>query len=104
MRVYYNRDADVDLIKSKTIVVIGAPVDNKTIHRGARWITVIVGGLIALMARKIHARHAAEGLARLNDHVLRDIGLTRAEVIHTVLFDSLPDAGRLQLPEAGKEP
>jgi hypothetical protein len=83
---------------------IGAPADSETVHRGAGWITVIAGGLAALMARKTQARHVAEALGRLNDHVLQDIGLSRAEVLHTVLFESVADAGQSQLSEASEEP
>ncbi|MGK9170118.1 DUF1127 domain-containing protein [Inquilinus limosus] len=81
---------------------IGAPADGKTVHRGTGWITAIAIRLVAPLTREAHARRAAEALTRLNNHMLRDIGFTRAGVVETVLFWRGP-ANALQPSETRKE-
>ncbi|WP_026873342.1 DUF1127 domain-containing protein [Inquilinus limosus] len=83
---------------------IGAPADGMTVHRETGWITAIAGKIAIVMTRQAHARRTAEAFTRLNNHMLQDIGFTRAEAVHTVLFGCGTEAGRHQPSQARKEP
>ncbi|WP_225773017.1 DUF1127 domain-containing protein [Inquilinus sp. Marseille-Q2685] len=77
---------------------IDAAADTETVHRAAGWITAIASRLTAPMTRTARARRSGDALARFNDHMLQDIGLTRSDAVHTVLF------GRCQPAETAKDP
>ena len=83
---------------------IDAPADTETVHRAAGWITAIASRLAAPMTRTAQARCASEVLARFNDHLLQDIGLSRSEAVHTVLFGRTADDCRTQPSETAKDP
>lgn len=77
---------------------LDAAADTETVHRVAGWITAIASRLTAPMTRTARTRRSGEVLVRFNDHMLQDIGLTRSDAVHTVLF------GRFQPVETAKDP
>jgi uncharacterized protein YjiS (DUF1127 family) len=54
----------------------------------AVWVRVRAGlvGLIGALARECEIRRSMKHLASLNDHALRDIGLTRGDIERAVRF------------------
>ena len=83
---------------------VDAPADTETVHRAAGWITAIASRLAASLTRTARSRCAGEILARFNNHMLQDIGLSRSDAVHTVLFGRAADDGRAQLSETAEEP
>jgi uncharacterized protein YjiS (DUF1127 family) len=52
----------------------------KIARRAFTWLLVVLRGARAAIAAELAARCAIEELAGMNDHMLRDIGITRSEL------------------------
>jgi uncharacterized protein YjiS (DUF1127 family) len=55
-------------------------------HAVGAWLVRAVTGLAAAIAREVRVRRAMRDLAMMDEHMLRDIGLTRAEIGHATRF------------------
>ena len=55
-------------------------------HTVGAWLVRTVAGLAAAIAREMRVRRAMRDLAMMDEHMLRDIGITRAEIGHATRF------------------
>ena len=66
----------------------GSPLRTAASHRhpAGAWLVRTVAGLAAAVARELRVRRAVRELAMMDEHMLKDIGITRAEIGRAVRF------------------
>jgi uncharacterized protein YjiS (DUF1127 family) len=89
---------EVQIMSNQPSASLKRPLSNTFLHSPVR---LIYETVIDPVRRRARSRAEARQLARLDDHLLRDIGLTRAQVLAAAFGPAGPDR---HLPVANLQP